>query len=50
MKPVEIAKVTRSTWVVREAQGNGLKINAYNNPVGALAKYLQLVIGKKLGR
>lgn len=46
MKTVEIAKISRRTWVVRELQEAGLKIDAYNNPVGAMIKYLQ----KKLGR
>ena len=50
MKDVEIAKISRRTWVVREVQNNGLKTAAYNNPVGALVKYMQLVISKKLGR
>lgn len=46
MKPIEIVHILRRTWIVREVQDDGVKVVAYNNPVGALAKYFQ----KKLGR
>lgn len=63
MKNVEFKKITRRTWGVYNAQEQGLKIDAYNNPVSAVGgylrtvinesavvKYLRTVITKKLGR
>lgn len=47
---VKIQKITRCIWGVYDAQEQGLKIDAYNNPVSAVVKYLQTVIDKKLGR